>query len=185
MNQKKSILLLGALACVALIAGAPPRKSQIPRSVTRPTLDSILNVHGSPEQGLRICGRTFRRVKGGPPYYVAVPTMSLVLLAHEPVPGTRTLVVCNTNDCTFQAIPLGEIVFGNQIGVWDATKGQMGDMVESVSSNRLSLLSKGFRYVERSVLDLNNNTLRVVEVQSERNQTDLDFWPSQQPQAPK
>ena len=156
------------------------RKNQEPKSVARPTLDSLINIHGSPEYGLRICGRTYRRVKGGPPYYIAVPTTSLVLLAYEALPGTKTLVVCNTNDCTFREIPLGEAVFGDQIGYWAATKGRMGDTIESVSSNRVTLLSKGFRYVERSVLDLNDDTIHTVEVQSERNQIKLDWVTNQQ-----
>jgi len=184
---KKSTLLLAALALagfIAVLVIGTLRKDPSPKSVTRPTLDSIINVHGSPEQGLRICGKTFRRVKGGPPYYMAVPTTPLVMLAYEPFPGAKTLVVCNTNDCTFREIPLGEAVFGDQIGYWAATKGQMGDTIESVSSNRVALLSKGLRYVERSLLDLNNDTIRVVEVQSERNQIILDIWTNQQPQAP-
>jgi hypothetical protein len=107
-----------------------------------------------------------------------------VLLAYEPFPDSRTLVVCNTNDCTFREIPLGDAVFGDQIGYWAATKGQMGDTVESVSSNHVMLLSKGFRYLERSVLDLDNETIRVVEVQSEHNPIRFDFLTNQQPQSP-
>ena len=186
--MKKSTSLFTSMVLVVLVVVAvvfTARKDPVPKSVTRPTLDSIINVHGSPEQGLRICGRTFRRVKGGPPYFIPVPAMPLVLLAYEPSPGNKTLVVCNTNDCTFQEIPLGEIAFGNQIGVWDATKGQMGDIVDSVTSNRLSLLHKGFRYVERSMLDLNDGSIRVLEVQSDlRPSIVLDFWTNQMPQAP-
>jgi len=98
-----------------------------------------------------------------------------VLLAYEPFPDAKTLVICNTNNCTFREIPLGEAVFGDQIGYWAATKAQMGDTVESVSSNRVTLLSKRFRYLERSVLDLENDSFRVVEIQSERNQINFNF----------
>lgn len=154
----------------------------MPKSVTWPTLDSIINVHGSPEQGLRICGKTFHRVRGGPPYYIAVPTTPLLLFAYEPFPDCRTLVVFNTNDCTFREIPLGDSVFGDMIGYWEATKGQSGDTVESVSSNRVMLLSKGFRYLERSVLDLDAQTICVVEVQSEHKHIPFDFLTNQQQQ---
>lgn len=37
------------------------------------------------------------------------------------------------------------------------------------------LLSKRFRYLERSVLDLENDSFRVVEIQSERNQINFNF----------
>jgi hypothetical protein len=171
------------VAAVSLIAALLLWRSgtrRHPELVTRSTVESLINVHGSPERRLSICGRTFSHLKGGPPYYIAVPTNPLVLFAYEPVKGARTLVVCNTNDCSFREIPLGEAAFGDQIGYWSATKGRMGDLVESVSSNRIALLSKGFRYLERSVLDLNNDTFRVVEVQSERNQISLDIWTNQQ-----
>jgi hypothetical protein len=186
---KKSSLLF-AVAVLATVAFGvvvfTSRKDLSPKSVIWPTLDSLINVHGSPEQGLRICGRTFCKVKGGPPYYMNVPSTPFVLLAYEPFPGAKTLVVCNTNDCTFREIPLGEAAFGDQIGYWAVTKGQMGDTVESVSSNRVMLLSKRLRYLERSVLDLENDSFRVVEVQSERNQISFDFLTNQQPQsAPK
>lgn len=184
--MKKPALLLAVAVLAAMTVGVvvfTSKRDPSPKSVTRPTLDSLINVHGSPEQGLRICGKTFRRVRGGPPYYITVPKTALVLLAYEPFPDARTLVVCNTNDCTFREIPLGEAVFGDQIGYWAATKGQMGDSIESVSSNRVMLLSRGFRYLERSVLDLDNDTIRVVEVQSERNQLSVDFLTNLPPQA--
>ena len=60
----------------------------------------------------------------------------------------------------------------------------MGDTIESVASNRVMLLSKGFRYLERSVLDLDNDTIRVVEVQSERNQLSVDVLTNLQPHTP-
>jgi len=168
--MKKSTLLSG----VAILAGVAvavillaSRKDLSPRAVKRPTLDSLINVHGSPEQGLRVCGKTFRRVRGAPPHFIAVTNTALMLFAYEPFEGTRMLVVCNTNNCSFREIPLGNSVFGNQIGYWGPTKGQMGDIVESVSSSRLSLLAKGFRYVERSELNLSNYTIRITEVQTD------------------
>lgn len=185
--MKKSSLLFAVAVLAAAAFGVvvfTSRKDPSPKSVTRPTLDSLINVHGSPEQGLRICGKTFRKVKGGPPYYMNVPSTPFVLLAYEPFPDAKTLVVCNTNDCTFREIPLGEAVFGDQIGYWAVTKAQMGDTVESVFSNRVMLLSKRLRYLERSVLDLENDSFRVVEVQSERNQIGFDFLTNQQPQSP-
>lgn len=185
MNRRVIFLPLLGLTAVLVVWLLLHRKPDaVPRPVERPTLDSIINVHGSPEQGLKVCGQTFRRVRGAPPYFIGITNTKLVLFAYEPVKGTRMLVVCNTNDCSFREIPLGEAVFGDQIGYWSATKGQMGDVVESVSSNRIALLSKGFRYVERSMLDLNTDTIRVVEVQNERNQITLDLWTNQQPQAP-
>ncbi|HOK78328.1 MAG TPA: hypothetical protein PLW35_11480 [Verrucomicrobiota bacterium] len=177
-----SVAVLAALAVGVMVFTS--RRDPSPKSVTRPTLDSLINVHGSPEQGLRICGKTFRRVRGGPPYYITVPTTPLVLFAYEPFPGARTLVVCNTNDCTFREIPLGNAVFGDQIGYCAATKGQMGDTVESMSSNHVMLLSKGFRYLERSLLDLDKDTILVVEVQSEHKQIPFDFLTNQQPRSP-
>lgn len=185
--MKKSTLLLGAAALVALLTVAvvvTSRKDPSPKAVTRPTLDSIINVHGSPEQGLRICGKTFRRVKGGPPYYITIPTTPLVLFAYESFPGTKALIVCNTNDCTFREISPDNVRFGERIGYWNATGGKMGDTVESVESNRVVLISKSFSYVERSVLDLKDDTIRVLELQSERNQIILDLWTNQQQQAP-
>lgn len=176
--MKKSSLLFAVAVLATVVFGVvvfTPRKDPSPKSVSRPTLDSLINVHSSPEQGLRICGRTFRKVKGGPPYYMNVPSTPFVLLAYEPFPDAKTLVICNTNNCTFREIPLGEAVFGDQIGYWAATKAQMGDTVESVSSNRVMLLSKRFRYLERSVLDLENDSFRVVEIQSERNQINFNF----------
>jgi hypothetical protein len=174
---KKSLLWFALLGLTAMLIGSlflvNRRRTGGLRTVQRPTLDSLINVHGSPEEGLKVCGRTFRRVRGAPPYFIEVTNTDLILFSYEPVKGARTLVVLHTNECLFREIPLGEAVFGNQIGYWRATKGQMGDTVESVLSNRMVLLSKGVRYAERSVLDLNSNTIRVVEVQSDRG---LNFW---------
>lgn len=184
--MKKPSLLFAVAVMATMAVGVvvfTSKKDPSPKSVTRPTLESLINVHGSPEQGLRICGKTFRRVRGGPPYYITVPNTPFVLLAYEPFTDVRTLVVCNTNECTFREIPLGEAVFGNQIGSWAATKGQMGDTIESVSSNNVMLLSKGFRYLERAVLDLDNDTIRVVEVQSDLFPKIVDFLTNQQPQS--
>lgn len=179
--MKNTTLTFAALILTAFtLVFLALQKDPSPHSVTRPTLESILNVHGSPKRGLRICGRTFFRVKGGPPYYVAVPTTPFVLLAYESHSGDRTLVVCDTNECSFREIPLGDVVFGGQIGFWSATNGQMGDTVESVSSNRIVLVSKGFRYVERSLLDLNNDTIRVVDVDNQRHQIHLKSWMHEQ-----
>jgi hypothetical protein len=64
---KESTLLfsVGALSVVATILFVfTCGKDPTPSSVTRPTLDSVIDVHGSPEQGLRICAKTFREVKG-------------------------------------------------------------------------------------------------------------------------
>ncbi len=182
MKRFSLLLLVAVLAVLAVgVARFAFRRDTSPKPVTRPTVDSLINVHGSPEQGLRICGKTFRRVRGGPPYYLNVPNTPVVLFAYEPVPGARTLVVCNTNDGTFREIRLGEAVFGDQIGYWAGTQGQMGDTVESVSSNHVLLLSKSFRYVERSLLDLEQNTLRIVEVQSEDRRINFNVLTNEQP----
>lgn len=183
--MKKTAIAIAVLATLCLAAVWFHRSfgfQRLPKSVTRATVESILNVHGSPEQGITICGQLFRRVKGGPPYYLVVTNTTLVLFAYEPAPGSKALVVCNTNDCTFREVPVGDAIFGDQIGYWEATNGEMGDTVEVVSSNQLSLLSKGFRYVEKSILDLDQRTLRVVEVQSEHNRGNWGFWTNQLPQ---
>jgi hypothetical protein len=172
--------ILGLAICLLVWFLIKEKPRVVPMSVKRPTLDSLINVHGSPEQGLRVHDRTFRRVRGAPPYYVAATNTPLLLFAYEPTKGSRVLVVFNTNDLSFREIPLGKAVFGDQIGYWTATKGQMGDIVESVSSNRLVLLSKGFRYVEKSVVDLSDETIRIVEAQSEFNQMGLSIWTNQQ-----
>jgi len=180
--MNKWIVTLGVAAvAAALVAVLNQKPGTTPKVFQRPTLDSLINIHGSPEEGLKLCGKSFRRVRGSPPYFLHVTNTSLLLFAYEPFKGTRMLVVCDTNDCSFREIPLGESVFGNQIGDWSPTKGQLGDIVESGSSNRLVLLSKGFRYLERSVLDLESETLRVVEVQSERDKFLLDIWTNPAP----
>ena len=173
-NVAAVIAAILAVLAVSAFLLTGPRSDHAPKSVTRPALDSIINIHGSPEQGLNVCGKTFRNVRGGPPYYLAVTNTGLLLFAYEPATGGPILVVCDTNDRTFREIPLGDSVFGSQIGDWEATQGRMGDIVESVSSNRLFLLHKGFRYLERSVLDLESERIRVVQAQSEWNQLNLD-----------
>lgn len=172
--------LISALIGIALIW---PQREQSPNLVERPTIDSLINIHGSAEKGLKICGRTFRGVHGAPPYYLHVTNSSQLLFAYEPFKGTKLLVVCDTNDCSFQEIPLGNAVFGNGIGYWGPTKGKMGDIVERSSSNRLTLLAQGFRYIERSVLDLNDNTFRIVEVQCDLGPPLIPDFPTN-PQSP-
>ena len=52
--------------------------------------------------------------------------------------------------------------------------GKVGDTVESVKSNEVILVSKSFRYVERSVLDLTDDSIRVLEFRSKKSEINFD-----------
>ncbi len=167
-----AIAILGALILAVVLSSK--RSTRSPEVLSRPSIENIINVHGAEKKSLRICGRTFHNLMGGPPYYIAVTNTSLILFAYEPTKGSRTLIICDTNDYTFREIALHDCVFGDQIGYWNATNGKMGDTVESSTSNRLYVLSKGFKYTERAVVDLTAGSVRVVGVQSEYNKPGLD-----------
>ena len=74
------------------------------------------------------------------------------------------------------------VAFGDQIGYWRPGREETGDIIESFASNRLHLLHKGFRYVERSLLDLSSGSFTVVQVESELRPTNFDAWPTRFPQ---
>ena len=167
---KRLFILLFLTTCAVVVIALFYNKDDqsTPRIITRSTIESRLNVHGSPEQSLRICGETFRHLRGVPPYYLGVSNTDLILFAYGATRETSMLVICNTNDCTIREAPLGRSIFGDQIGYWIPNKGVMGDMIESVSSNQVFLLSKRLRSMERSVLNLDTSTLRIIETQDDR-----------------
>jgi hypothetical protein len=86
----------------------------------------------------------------------------------------------DTNSCTIHEVPLGRSIFGAQLGAAPAPC-DLCDTVESVSSNTITLVSRGFDFFERSILDLNEDTFRVMETQSEWRRPRLDGkiedWP--------
>jgi hypothetical protein len=152
------------------------RRSPVPELHERRSLFSLINVHGLTKRDLIVCGRTFANVKGGPPYYINVTNTSYLLFAYEPSPDAKALVLCDTNDCTFKEAQCPEdLVFGNDIGYWAATKGRVGDYVESAVSNRLFLLSSDPHYTERSVWDTSKGIIRILDVQSERGLVHLNI----------
>ena len=160
-------LILWLVGGPLAVLGAPD-KSGTPHPEERPTRESKASIHGSPEEGLEICGRTFYGVKGGPPYYLQVTNSPYVLFCYSNAAAAKVLVLCDTNRCTWRELPLGnKVVFGERIGYWGATKGRMGDYVESISTNSLSLVSKSFRYEERAVLDLAKWDFKILKVVNE------------------
>ena len=135
----------------------------VPRLRATSTIESRLNIHGSKHESLTVCGRSFPSPQGAPPYYLVVSDLHGILFVYEPAAGDRRLVYCDTNACQFIEVNLQNTTFGSQIGYWEATGGKMGDVVESVISNRVSLLSKRFNYSERVIFDLEMVRFSVTE----------------------
>ena len=139
----------------------------MPKATVRPTIDSLINVHGSPRRGLRVCGKHFTDVIGTPPFWMPVPNTPFILFARRLETQDRILVMCDTNTCTFDEIPLYRTFFGNQIGRQPTAPDNWGDIVESVKSNKVVLRSTGAQYVEKSVLDLDERSIRVIEFKND------------------
>jgi hypothetical protein len=99
---------------------------------------------------------------------MALEDTGFIVFAYRPEPRERMLVLCNTNTCMFDEIPLYNARFGGQIGRGLSAKSDWGDRIESVTSNKVVLVSIGFKYREKSILDLQDKSIRVIELHDER-----------------
>lgn len=175
--SRKIIVALACLASFALwVVLKPPVTDPRPQSRDRPTLDSLLNVHGSPVHTLSVCGKKFSGVRGASPFILSVSNTSLLIFCYEPKKGAPSLVICDTNDCSFREIALTGLGFGERIGLWEKSHGQIGDVVESVSSNEVVLLSRSHGFMERSVLRLEPLSIRAIETKNNHSLVPADIW---------
>ena len=93
-------------------------------------MESILNVHGSPEMVLEVNGRVFRHVYGGTKGYALVPGKASILFVTDGADRDstqRTIHVYNTNSNDDIQIEAPKIFFGFSIG--------FGEYIQSVSNN--------------------------------------------------
>ena len=170
MSTSKTRLIAAviALCLFAIIYGIWRDSKKVIKPTVRPTFDSMINIHGSPRRGLRVCGKHFSDLMGDPSFWMPVPDSSLILFACHLDGSQRVLVVCNTNTCAFDVIPLYSARFGHQIGRKIFPPENWGDTIESVSSNKVVLVSVGFKYREKAILDLSEKSVWVVELWDER-----------------
>jgi len=169
VSKTRLIAMVFAVGLIATIfVVRRESKREIVKPTVSPTLDSLINVHGSPKRGLRVCGKHFTDLMGLPPFWMPVQDTGLILFAYRPGPGERLLVLCDTNACTFHEIPLYNTRFGNNIGRKILSGEDWGDRIESIDSNNVVLVSIGFKYREKSALDLREKSIRVLELHDER-----------------
>ena len=169
------IFVMLVMACVVVIRHTR-RSDTTPKTVEWHTATELLNVHDSPQRGLNVFGRTFKNIMGGPPYYLTVSNTDFLIFAYQPDTESRYLVLCNTNDRTFKEIRIPRnILFGGQIGYWEATHGKGGDHVEVVNSNTILLLNHSFEYEESSLLDIAAGTIKLQSVGGERGTIIIDL----------
>jgi len=148
----------------------------VPKVVDRPTLDSLINVHGSERRELQVCGRTFRDISHAGRGYVSISNSDLILFVCGTDLRPKRLVIVNTNDCDIIEILLDDVWFDGNFRSKPDPSQRIADYVEDYRSNQVFLVSKNFEYFERSVVDLTRGTIRVIERDQFDKQIDLSPW---------
>jgi hypothetical protein len=172
--MKKPLLILGITVLSLFGSILIHRQNNNPKTIQRQTLESMVNIHGSPKTLFSVCGRNFPNPAGGPPYYLPVPGTNLIVFAYTAHEGDKAIVICQTNRCTFQEIAGAHSVFGNKIGYWEASDGKWGDRIEKVVSHKIFVSSESLHDTQKAIIDLDRNSIEVTETISDRNILRLD-----------
>lgn len=80
MKIYKSITLCFLSLALALDVNAREPKIEYGSSST---LESLIHVHGSPSDWVKVNGKKFKRVIGYTPYYVAIPSWDMIVLVQS------------------------------------------------------------------------------------------------------
>ena len=134
--------------------------------MSSPTVDSLINIHGSGRRDLKICGRRFKGVSKAGLGYSAVPNTHLILFVFGESEQARNIGVVDTNTCTVTEIPLTRSSFVGNFPLHPSPSKQILDYVEKFESNHIFVVHKSFEFFERSVIDLDQKTIRVVYTDS-------------------
>jgi len=120
-------------------------------------------VHSSRPSYLTVLGRTYRAVRGTPPYYIAVPSLASILFVTEGPSHQVTYHLVNLTTKEHIEFDGGTSGFGGHIGAPRKSGEPFTDYVESVVSNRLTLVKCTTSWIEKTVLNLRTHKIESEE----------------------
>jgi hypothetical protein len=175
-----SVAVMVVLA--ALSSYSQPKNESQPQTVLVPTVDSFINIHGSERRDLKICGKRFKGVSMADLGYSGVPNTHMILFVYGESEQARTIGVVDTNTCAVTEVPLTQSSFVGDFPLNPSPSKQILDYVEKFESNRVFVVHKSFDFFERSIIDLDRKTIKVVYVDSEEGRASL-AWMNASPKA--
>jgi hypothetical protein len=102
-------------------------------------LTDVINVHSGRERFIRVGKKTYRRVRGSPPFYLPLPQLQSIIFVTESANGAAELHIFGTGDGKEVKIHANKLYFGNNIGGQKIPGSAYSDYVEKESPTELVL----------------------------------------------
>src|SRR5437660_2780135 len=126
-----AIRIVAVLVLILVFSNRGRKAPGTPKTIDSPTIEGMLNVHGSNRRDLKICNRTFRDIWKGGLGYAIVPKSALILFVYPQSSDDKALVVVDTNTCCVLEIPLRNVRFrGNFHSKQNPEQRKIADYVE-------------------------------------------------------
>jgi hypothetical protein len=123
-----------------------------------------LFAHISEDHYLKINGKTFSNIIGGPPYYLEVPDLhSVLFVTGNEDKGDVKFHILSRKTGQETVIHGGQLHFGFDIGAPRKPGEAYTDFVQKASSNEVTLVSQGSKARVIIVLNLRSNKVERVE----------------------
>jgi hypothetical protein len=114
------------------------------------------NVHGSKTTYLIVNGKTYKGVRGTPPYYLDIPQLNSILFVTEERNGKVTFHLANLQTKKEIAIDGDESGFGGHIGSKKKPGEIMSDYVEKVEPPRVLIAKRSLNWTEITTLNVDS-----------------------------
>ncbi len=88
-----------------------PKNESHPETVLVPTINSLINIHGSERRDLKVCGHLFKGVSRAGLGYADVVNTHFIVFVYGETEQARSIGVVDTNTCDVREIPLTESSF--------------------------------------------------------------------------
>jgi hypothetical protein len=143
MNHMKPVILTGLLVTFLVGGYANSEEAKLApfhlKVKTHHTLNSVLNVHGSPSIGLVVNGKEFSNIVGPAPYYLPIPQWgSIFFVTESNKDGSFQYHIVNVTNNMDVTVDGAGSRFGNWMG---ATNKYFRDYITVLSTNSLKLTS--------------------------------------------
>jgi hypothetical protein len=125
-------------------------------SIRRP-LD-VLAVHSGPDNFVSVDGRTYRHVRGLPPYYLRLDRLDSILIVTDAGDDSVELHIIKIGSWAEIRIPGKKLSFGGEIGYTNSH-----ESVEKEDSREIVLLTRYPNGTKRVFLDLDNKKVARIE----------------------
>jgi hypothetical protein len=103
---------------------------------------NVVFAHLSEEYFIRVGGRTYRRVRGLPPFYLTLPQLKSILFVTDVGDDGAGFHIVRTSDWATVTIQGEKLSFGSNIGMQSPPGSSYTDFVEKEDSGELVLATK-------------------------------------------